>query len=137
MTNSSKLFDEFVMNYHSFFVVQNIDALRFHFQNDFDVHANVWKEFSWRIFFMLNSMFEQKNLKEFQSIMNEYVILHLKKAYSYIKSRTQCWVLRIFLKFHLNQCQRPNSTVDIEIHVFFLQQDLTKNLLISTLTLAK
>ena len=41
-------------------MVQNIDAFRFHFQNDFDVHANVWKEFSWRIFFMLNSMFESK-----------------------------------------------------------------------------
>ena len=74
MTMSSNIFDEFVMNGHSFFVVQNIDALRFHFQNDFDVHANIWKEFSWGIFFMLNSMFE--------TIILNHMITHDYNAYT-------------------------------------------------------
>ena len=129
MTISSNNFDEFVMNYHSFFVVQNIDALRFHFQNDFDVHANVWKEFSWRIFFMLNSMFEQKNLKEFQRIMNEYVILHLKKAYWIEIKHVQIlsaaesfglfgfWAFRLF--GFLTFCKGETSNDDFSSRRFF------------------
>ena len=77
-TSPSKLSVEFVMNHHSYLVLQNIHALSLQFQNDFNVHANVWKEF-FVAFPPCYALFDVRtkvwNMNEYDKLHNEMQIL--------------------------------------------------------------